>query len=102
PTAIVAGSSGFTLQVTGINFSSGSTVNWNGSPRNTTFISGSLVAAQIFATDVSNSGTASVTVSGKKFTSNSLSFTIIPRLVFSTSAIPSGTVGKSYSFSLSA
>ena len=63
PGAVTPGSSGFTLTVNGSGFVSSSTVNWNGSPRATTFVSSSQLTAAIPAADVSNAGTARVTVS---------------------------------------
>jgi len=62
PTTVVAGSNAFTLAVNGSNFSSGSTVRWNGADRPTTFLSGTQLQAQITAADVASAGTATVTV----------------------------------------
>lgn len=62
PTSVVAGSASFTLAVNGSNFSSSSTVRWNGADRPTTFLSGTQLQAQIPATDVATAGTATVTV----------------------------------------
>jgi hypothetical protein len=54
PTSAVAGSTGFTLTVTGTNYVSGqSTVTWNGSPRTTTFVSATQLTADIPAADIS-------------------------------------------------
>jgi len=49
--------------VNGTGFVSGSVVNWNGSPRTTTFVSNSQLTASISAADVVVAGTATVTVS---------------------------------------
>src|SRR5579884_3732315 len=62
PDAAAPGSGGFTLTVNGTGFVSSSVVNWNGSPRATTFVSASQVTAAILAADVATAGTASVTV----------------------------------------
>jgi hypothetical protein len=62
PTTVVPGSPAFTLTVNGTGFVSGSVVNWNGSPRTTTFVSSSQLTAAISASDVANAGTATVTV----------------------------------------
>jgi FG-GAP-like repeat/Abnormal spindle-like microcephaly-assoc'd, ASPM-SPD-2-Hydin len=62
PASVAPGGAGFTLTVNGTGFVSGSTVNWNGSPRTTTFISGSQVTANILATDIATATTASITV----------------------------------------
>src|SRR5262249_9322977 len=52
PTAIAAGSAAFTLKVLGNGFVPNSVVNWNGSPRTTTYDNGGQVSAQITAADV--------------------------------------------------
>lgn len=73
------GLTGFTLTVTGSNFVSLSTVEWNGSPRQTELVSTTLLQAQINLSDVQNAGTATVTVvtpSPGGGTSNALTFTI--------------------------
>ena len=62
PSAVAPGGAGFTLTVNGTGFVSGSTVNWNGSPRTTTFVSGSQVTASILGSDIATAATASVTV----------------------------------------
>ena len=62
PSNITAGSQGFTMVVTGTGFQSNSQgvtfVNWNGSPRSTTFddTTGDLLV-QIFASDVATANT---------------------------------------------
>jgi hypothetical protein len=63
PTSIAPGSAGFTVTVNGAGFVSGSVVNWNGSPRATTFVSNTRVTAAILASDIAKATTASVTVS---------------------------------------
>jgi len=62
PTAVAPGGAAFTLTVNGTGFASGAVVNWNGSPRATTVISGAQVTAAILATDITTAQTASVTV----------------------------------------
>ncbi len=62
PSAIAPGHAGFTLSVTGANFVSGATVNWNGSPHATTFVSHDKLTATILDTDVATVGTAVITV----------------------------------------
>ncbi|MDX2043863.1 MAG: NF038122 family metalloprotease [Acidobacteriota bacterium] len=66
PSATTPGSSAFTLFVQGSNFQPSSVVRWNNSDRQTTFVSGTLLQAQITASDVASAGTASV----KVFTAN--------------------------------
>ncbi len=66
----------FTLTVTGTNFVNGLVVNWNGSPRSTTFISATQLSADITFADTASPGTATVNVSGLGTSSNSLTFTM--------------------------
>ncbi len=56
-----AGGGSFTLQLSGSGFNSGSVVQWNGSPRATTF-DGYQLSATILASDVQTLGNNSVTV----------------------------------------
>ena len=63
PVSTVPGGTGFTLTVSGTGFVSGSVVNWNGSSRPTTFVSGSQLTVAVAASDIATAGTASVTVS---------------------------------------
>jgi hypothetical protein len=62
PDATTPGGSAFTLSVTGTGFVSGSTVNWNGSARTTTYVSSSQLKAAITAADIASPGTGTVTV----------------------------------------
>jgi uncharacterized repeat protein (TIGR01451 family) len=62
PDAAAPGGAAFTLTVNGTGFVSGATVDWNGSPRTTTFISGHQLTATINAADIAAAKTASVTV----------------------------------------
>ena len=63
PETAAPGAAGFQLTVNGAGFVSGAVVNWNGSPRSTSFISTSRVQASILASDLAAVGTANVTVS---------------------------------------
>lgn len=81
PASIVAGSPDFVLTVNGNSFVPGAVVQWNGSPRATTFASGTQLTAAISAADVANPGTVGLTVvnpSPGGGVSNNLSFTITP------------------------
>ena len=62
PQAVVPGSGEFTLAVYGANFVSGAVVNWNRSPRSTTFISARELKAQILASDVATATAGYITV----------------------------------------
>ncbi|HTZ97783.1 MAG TPA: IPT/TIG domain-containing protein [Terriglobales bacterium] len=56
-----AGGPGFTLTVNGSNFVPDTTVEWNGSPRSTTFVSSTEVQATILASDIAQPGRFKVT-----------------------------------------
>ncbi|MCI0423417.1 MAG: cell shape-determining protein, partial [Acidobacteria bacterium] len=78
PNTANVGNPEFTLTVNGSNFVPGSTVQWNGTVRQTTFISSTQLMAVIPATDLATSGSASVTVVNPLGTgSNVLIFTIL-------------------------
>jgi hypothetical protein len=62
PDSIAPGGTGLNLTVTGTGFVSGSVVNWNGSPRTTTFVSNEKLTAAITSADISKNTTATVTV----------------------------------------
>jgi FG-GAP-like repeat/Abnormal spindle-like microcephaly-assoc'd, ASPM-SPD-2-Hydin len=62
PTSVTPGHGAFTLNVTGSGFALGATVNWNGAPRKTSFVSSSHLQARISSADVAQMGTALVTV----------------------------------------
>jgi len=76
---------GFTLTVAGTGFANGLVVNWNGSPRPTTFVSATQLTAAITPADTAFLGTVAVTVSGSGpgTNSNSLKFPVM--------ALPAGT-----------
>ena len=62
PSSATAGGGGLTLTVSGTNFLSGATVEWNGSARATTVVSGTQLTALIGAADLAPAGTVSVSV----------------------------------------
>jgi len=62
PDAVAPGGPDFTLTVNGTGFVSNSTVNWNGSPLATTFVSGSKLTATVPAADTATGSTGWVTV----------------------------------------
>src|SRR5262249_57207863 len=75
----VAGGSAVILTVNGSNFISSSVVQWNGSPRTTTFVNTGQVTAAIAASDIAVAGTPPVTVVNPApggGPSNALTFTI--------------------------
>jgi len=62
PDTVAPGGGALTLTVNGTGFVAASTVNWNGSPRATTFVSRSRLTAAIPASDIATASTAAVTV----------------------------------------
>jgi FG-GAP-like repeat/FG-GAP repeat len=92
------GAKAFTLTVTGSGFVSTSVVNWNGSPRTTTFVSSEKLTAAILATDVAKAGSGFVTVTNPApggGTSNAVIFPIskaISVISMIRNDIPSGSV----------
>jgi hypothetical protein len=62
PQAVIPGSGAFLLTVYGANFVSGAVVNWNGSPRSTTFVSARELQAKILAADVARPTGGYITV----------------------------------------
>ena len=83
PATVVAGGAGFTLQVNGSNFVNNSVVNFDGAARSTTLISGTQLSISILPGDISNAGTATITVtnpasgSAGAATSNPLTLSIL-------------------------
>ena len=63
PASTAPGGSGFTLTVNGAGFVSGATVNWNGHPLTTQFVSKTQLTADVLSIDIAIGGTATVTVS---------------------------------------
>jgi hypothetical protein len=103
PNSVTAGASAFTLTITGENFISSSTVQWNGSPRTTTYSSSSQLQAQVTASDIASSGFALVSVTNPVAGGGSAEFTInatsnaLPSL---TSLNPSSILAGSSAFIL--
>ncbi len=62
PSSIATGGAGFTLTVQGSNFTSSSTVQWNGSNRATTFVGKTQLQAAIPAADIAAAGAYTVTI----------------------------------------
>jgi hypothetical protein len=63
PTTVAPGGASFTLTVNGTGFVSGSSINWNGTPLSTTFITSSQLTATVPAANIAKASTASITVS---------------------------------------
>lgn len=76
PHSAVAGGPAFTLTVTGSGFTASSVARWKGANRATTFVDATTLSTAISASDITNPGTANVTVANSGTISNALVFTI--------------------------
>ena len=87
PNSATSGGTTFTLTVNGTNFVNGqSVIQWNGTNKTTTFVNATQLTASISAADITNAGTANVTVintCSSIVTANQL-FTINPNCPTST------------------
>jgi FG-GAP-like repeat/Cep192 domain 4/HYDIN/CFA65/VesB-like, Ig-like domain len=66
PTSVAPGGPDFRLMVNGTGFVNGATINWNGSPLATTFVSYKQLTATVPAANIAGSQTASITVTNPK------------------------------------
>jgi hypothetical protein len=102
PTNAIAGGAAFTLTTSGSKFLQNSTVEFNGSPRATTFVSGTELNAAITAADVAAASSAQITVTNPSpggGTSNQVKFTVKALLSIQiTPANPSILVGTTQQF----
>jgi hypothetical protein len=105
PASVAPGGAGFTLTVNGTGFVSGSTVNWNGSPRATMFVSGSQLTAAILSSDIANATTASITVSSPGVTTSNIvflsvrepsTFVSLNATGFGTPLVPQGVIAADF------
>ena len=81
PSSATEGGSAFAITIAGYNFISSSSVLWNGSPRTTTYSSGTQLQAQVTAADIAGSGSATISVTNPSpggGNSGSAEFTINP------------------------
>ena len=105
PTCTTAGSADFTLTVNGTNFVSTSTVNWNGAPLATSFVSSTQLTATVPASLVATAGTASVTVANPSpggGTSNAQTFTIANTPAITSPLTATGKLGVAFSYTITA
>jgi len=101
PNAATAGGDAFTLSISGYNFVSSSSAQWNGSARSTTYISADQLQIQINSNDIANSGSAVVTVTSPapgggnsgnaEFTINPVSNPVPAIQAINPSSIPTGS-----------
>ena len=76
PNWAAPGGAAFTLTVAGTGFTANSTVQWNGAPLVTTFVSTTQLTATVTAALIATKGAASVIVTGDGGPSNALPFAI--------------------------
>jgi len=97
PSWAKAGSSAFTLTISGQYFTPASIVNWGSTALTTAYISQTQLTAVVPASLITGTGTASVSVTTSTGTSASLPFTINPTVTITTATLPPGTAGNAYS-----
>jgi len=105
PSSATAGAAGFSITVNGSNFVSNSVVRWRGENRVTTFVSSTQLTAAITPTDISDGGTAQVTVFNPApggGTSTGQTFTVNNPAPTLTSLSPSSAVATGQDFTLHA
>jgi hypothetical protein len=103
PPSVPAGSAALTLNVTGTNFTQGSTVLVNGSSRVTTYVSSTLLQATLLPSDFAQGGTLNITVSNPPpggGTTAVMSLTVADYAVSAPTAPTSVTAGQPANFSL--
>lgn len=81
PSSAVSGSSEATVTAKGANFTPASSVEWNGAPLATTYMSSTTLVTQIPAVDLSSVGNDTITVTDESGTSGGLQFAVISNLV---------------------
>jgi uncharacterized protein (TIGR03437 family) len=106
PNSAPAGGAAFIVTVSGSGFLNGSTVEWNGSALPTTYVNGNQLTASVSTALIATVGGATVTVASPGgAASNPLLFAISPAgnlFISTTSPLPAGTIGASYSQALAA
>src|SRR5438034_3774046 len=106
PTCATAGGPQFTLTVNGTKFVSAATVNWNGTPLATTFVSSTQLTATVPAALIATAGTASITVvnpsPGGGSSTPAVTFTIANPPVINSPLTACGTVGVAFSYTITA
>ena len=103
PNSLSAGSAGFTLTVTGSNFISNSVVQWNGSPRVTTFVNATTLTAAITAADILTANLDLVSVVNPTpggGTSNAVTFTVTTPVPSLGSLVPNSAIAGTPAFTM--
>jgi hypothetical protein len=102
PSSTTAGSTGFTITITGSNFASGCSAYWGSVSRSSSYISSTKISFTVSTADVSNAGTVLVFVSCSGRISNSASFTIdtLQPLSVASKRLPDAIRTKLYGYDL--
>jgi len=100
PNAVEAGGVGFTLVVVGQNFSTSSSVQWNGAALQTAYLSPTELNAAVLPSDIAVAGTATVTVANIESTGITVSNGL--PLEISATSVPSGFSGTTDTITTSA
>jgi len=109
PQSVKVGSTNLTMKVTGSNFSNQATVLWNGKPLTTALVDANTLAATVSSTDLASPATVLLAVENVggdqsatvPVTVSAAASSILPLQITSTS-VPSGQVGVTYSATLQA
>lgn len=99
PSTVAAGHAAFLLTVSGANFTPQSAIDWNGAALATTFVSSGELTTNIAASSLVQAASVSVEVKDTQSggISNALSLTVGDPPVITTTALPEGQAGQSYS-----
>jgi len=102
PSFATVGSGPMTLTVNGTDFVPGSTVNFNGNARSTTYVSATQLTAGLLSSDLASVGTFSVTVTNPSGggTSNAQTFTVGNLVPITSSLSSTSVVAGSAGFTL--
>lgn len=103
PTSVPAGHAAFQLVANGTNFSAQSVIVWNGSAQATTFVSSNELTSQIPSTAVAQSSAVTIAIKNMQSgeVSNALSVTVGNPPEITTTSLPAGRTGASYSAPIS-
>jgi trimeric autotransporter adhesin len=90
----------FTLAVTGTSFVTGDTIQWNGTPLTTKFVSATQLTASVAASLIAAVGNATITVTAIGASSGSLNFQINPPTPGLTTLSPTSAIASGSGFTL--
>jgi hypothetical protein len=100
PSSATAGSSAFTLTLTGSNFSTACSVGWGATTKSATYINSTTLTTLVLTADIASPGTIPVTVTCSGKTSASSIFTVSNSAPVLSSTTPSFAIAGSNTFTL--